>query len=282
MNYQHSYHAGGFSDVLKHIVVIAIVREMIHKNKPLCYLDTHAGRGLYALGSALAKKTNESQMGIEKLFAYYRASAGSGSVPPLIETYISTLQQLGYPAYYPGSPLITEAFLRETDRLILMELQSEEHRILQKNVRGHHKMAVHHQDGYLGLKAFLPPPERRGLILIDPPFEKPAEWQQLLASIKIGLRQFPTGVFAIWYPIKNLWQVKQFLKSVAALNLENVMVAELGIYPEDAALSLMGSGMLIINPPWQCAAVLKNTLPWVWKALAVNGAGGFRVQKLTA
>ncbi len=282
MNYRHSYHAGGFSDVLKHIVVIAIISEMISKDKPLCYLDTHAGRGLYHLGSEFAKKTDESVMGIQKLFSYHQASNGVRPIPPLVETYMRTIQRLGYTEYYPGSPLIAEAFLRETDRLILMELQSEEHRILQKNVRGDHRIAVHHQDGYLGLKAFLPPPERRGLTLIDPAFEKPEEWKQLLASIKVGLRQFPTGVFAIWYPIKDLWQVNQFLKSVSSLGLESAIVAELGIYPQDAPLSLMGSGMLIINPPWQCAEVLARTLPWVWKALAVNGAGGWRVQMLAS
>lgn len=279
MNYKHSYHAGNFSDVLKHIVLIGIIREMIHKDKPLCYLDTHAGRGLYLLNST-AKKTDEFAMGVEKLLSYYRASNGISPIPQLIEVYISTIQHLGYPEYYSGSPLIAKAFLRETDRLILMELQPEEHRMLQKNMKDISSIAVHHQDGYLGIKAFLPPPERRGLILIDPTFEKPDEWQQLLASIKVGLKQFPTGVFAIWYPIKDLWQVKQFLKSVAGLGLKSAMVAELGIYPQDAPLSLMGSGMLIINPPWQCAEVLEKTLPWVWKALAVNGAGGFRVQKI--
>ncbi|HXH54199.1 MAG TPA: 23S rRNA (adenine(2030)-N(6))-methyltransferase RlmJ [Gammaproteobacteria bacterium] len=280
MNYKHSYHAGGFSDVLKHIVVIAIMNEMIRKDKPLCYVDTHAGRGLYHLGSAFAKKTDEFVMGVQKLLSYYHASNSIRSVPKLIETYIRMIQRLGYPEYYAGSPLIAEAFLRETDRLILMELQSEEHRILQKNVRGDHRIAVHHQDGYLGLKAFLPPSERRGLTLIDPAFEKPEEWKQLLASIKVALKQFPTGVFAIWYPIKDLWQVKHFLKSIASLGLESAVIAELGIYPQDAPLSLMGSGMLIINPPWQCTAVLEETLPWVWKALAVNEAGGWRVQKL--
>lgn len=277
MNYKHSYHAGGFSDVLKHIVLITLIRAMTQKEKPLCYLDTHAGRGLYPLDSEFAKKTNESLMGIQKLFDYYQKTIDTQPVPEIIETYVKTVQRLGYPHYYPGSPLIAEAFLRESDRLVLIELQSEEHRILQKNMKGDHRIAVHHQDGYLGLKAFLPPPERRGLILIDPAFEKPDEWKQLLASIKIGLKQFPTGVFAIWYPIKDLWQVKQFLKAIDALELGSTVVAELGIYPKDASLSLMGSGMLIINPPWKCAEILKNALPWIWKALSVEGAGGWRV-----
>jgi 23S rRNA (adenine2030-N6)-methyltransferase len=278
MNYKHSYHAGGFSDILKHIVLMTLIRAMIQKEKPLRYLDTHAGRGLYHLDSEFAKKTEESLMGIQKLFNAYHKALDVQPIPEIIETYIKIVQRLGYPNYYPGSPLIAEAFLRESDRLILMELQSEEYRILQKNVRGDHRIAVHHQDGYLGLKAFLPPPERRGLILIDPAFEKPEEWKQLLASIKVALKQFPSGVFAIWYPIKDLWQVKQFLKAIDNLGLSSAVVAELGIYPQDAPLSLMGSGMLIINPPWKCTEVLKNTLPWIWKALAVNGAGGWRVQ----
>lgn len=279
MNYKHSYHAGGFSDVLKHIVLITLIRPMVQKEKPVCYLDTHAGRGLYLLDSEFAKKTHEWLLGIQKLWdAYHKTPAGIQSAPEIIETYLKTIQRLGYPHYYPGSPLIAEAFLRESDRLVLIELQPEEHRILQKNMRGDHRIAVHHQDGYLSLKAFLPPSERRGLILIDPAFEKPNEWKQLLASIKLGLKQFPTGVFAIWYPIKDLWQVKQFLKAIDSLGLSNTVVAELGIYPQDAPISLMGSGMVIINSPWKCAEILENALPWIWKALSIEGAGGWRVQ----
>lgn len=282
MNYRHSYHAGGFSDVLKHIVLIALIRAMISKEKPLCYLDTHAGRGLYHLDSEAANKTNESLMGIQKLFDVYNQAVDDDakSVPEIIKAYVNKVESLGYPNDYPGSPFIAKASLREIDRLILMELHPEEHRILKKNVRADSRIAVHHQDGYLSLKAFLPPMERRGLILIDPPFEKSEEWQQLLAAIKTGLKQFPTGVFAVWYPIKDLKQVKQFLAAIGASSVVSAIVAELGIYPQDAPLGLIGSGMLIINPPWQCKEALEEVLPWVWQALAVDRAGGWRVQTL--
>ncbi len=255
---------------------------MIRKEKSLCYLDTHAGRGLYHLDSEFAQKTNESLTGIQKLFDYYQKAkmVGLQAVPETIKTYISMLESLGYPHDYPGSPFIAKTLLRESDRLVLMELQPEEHRTLKKNLKNDHRIAVHHQDGYLGLKSFLPPMERRGLTLIDPSFEKPEEWKQLLSAIKTGLKQFSTGVFAIWYPIKDLKQVKQFLEAVSALGIENTLVTELGIYPPDVPLGLIGSGMLIINPPWQCAEVLENALPWVWKALAVDGAGGWRAQAL--
>lgn len=280
MNYRHSYHAGGFADVFKHIVLMTLIRSMIRKEKPLCYLDTHAGRGLYYLQSESAQKTGEFELGIQKLFKYCHKTVDKKTIPDLIKTYLNTVQNLGYPDYYPGSPLIAEAFLRDSDRLVLMELQAEEHRILQKNVKDNHRIAVHHQDGYLGLKAFLPPPERRGLILIDSAFEKPDEWKLLLEAIKTGLKQFPTGVFAIWYPIKDLRQVKQFMHGVSKLGLNSVLATEFNIYPVDAPLALMGSGMLIINPPFQCDEALKEIIPWLWKALAVNGAGGWRVQSL--
>ncbi len=280
MNYRHSYHAGSFSDVLKHIVLITLIRAMRRKEKPLCYLDTHAGRGLYHLNSEAANKTHESVMGIHKLFDFYHKAINTDAkvVPEIIKTYINTVENLGYPNDYPGSPFIAKASLREIDRLILMELHPEEHKILKKNVSPDNRIAVHHQNGYLSLKAFLPPRERRGLILIDPPFEKSEEWQQLLAAIKVGLKQFPTGVFAVWYPIKDLRQVKQFLAAISTLGVDSAIVAELGIYPQDTPLGLISSGMLMINPPWQCKEALEAVLPWIWKALAVNEAGGWRLE----
>jgi 23S rRNA (adenine2030-N6)-methyltransferase len=280
MNYKHSYHAGNFADVFKHIVLMTLIEAAVRKEKPLCYLETHAGRGLYYLHSESALKTAESDIGIHKLFEYY--SNATTGIPENIEAYIKLIRQLGYPDYYSGSPRIAAGLLRKQDRLILMELEGDEHQILRKNFKDDPRVAVHQQNGYLGLKAFLPPLERRGLILIDPAFEKPDEWKQLLEAIKIGLKQFPTGVFAIWYPIKDLRQVKQFLHAISKLGLSSAMVTELNIYPADAPLSLFGSGMLIINPPFQCAEKLEQTLPWVWKALAVNGAGGWHVQTLVS
>lgn len=278
MNYKHGYHAGSFADVFKHLVLMILIEALVRKEKPLCYLETHAGRGLYNLHSESAKKTTESDTGIHKLFEYY--SNATTGVPKNIEAYIKLIKQLGYPDYYPGSPRIAAGLLREQDRLILMELQGDEYQILRKNFKDDPRVAMHHQNGYLSLKAFLPPPERRGLILIDPAFEKPDEWKQLLEGVKTALKQFPTGVFAIWYPIKDLRQVRQFLNAVSKMKLSDTLVAELNIYPPDAPLSLIGSGMLVINPPFQCAEKLEQILPWIWKTLAVNGAGGWRVQKL--
>lgn len=277
MNYRHGYHAGGFADVFKHIVLISLIQAMIRKEKPLCYVETHAGRGLYYLESEFAKKTDESVQGIQKLCEYYENSTANKPTPEIIDTYLKTIKQSGYPHYYPGSPLIAEAILRESDRLVLMELQPEEYKILKKNMKGNPKIAVHNQNGYVGLKAFLPPQERRGLILIDPAFEKPDEWKQLLEAIKIGLKQFETGVFAVWYPIKDHREVNKFINSIGKLGLSSTLVAELTIYPPDAPLGLIGSGLLIINPPFQLDKTLESALPWVWKALSVNGAGGWRL-----
>jgi len=275
MNYRHGYHAGNFADVFKHLVLINLIQILKSKDKPFCYLETHAGSGLYHLGSHFSSKTGEASNGISKLM-----NASSKELPEIIKTYLEIVKNSHYPAYYPGSPIIANSLLREEDRLVLMELHPEEFRLLKDNFKGDKRIALHHQDGYLGLKAFLPPKERRGLIFIDPSFEKEEEWDQLIHGLEMGMKKFGTGIYVIWYPIKDLKRVQKFFRSVKNLNLPNLLNTELNIYPKDAPLNLIGSGMLVVNSPWSFSNEVRGWLPSVWRQLSVNGAGGYQISSV--
>lgn len=276
MNYHHAYHAGNFADVFKHLVLTTLIQALLRKEKPLCYLDTHAGCGYYDLASKAAQKTKEFANGIAKL-----ANADLDGCPKIVQKYLETLKNLQYPEYYPGSPLIAGALLRDSDRMVLVELGEAECHALKRatyhTLNSRQKVAVHQQDGFKSLKAFLPPAERRGLILIDPPYERGEDWDSIIQALKVGSQKFSSGVYAVWYPIKDLQGTRAFLDSVRGLNLAQLLITELGIYPADAPLRLPGCGMLILNPPWRLAEDLKSWIPWVWKRLSVSGAGGYRI-----
>ena len=182
--------------------------------------------------------------------------------------------------YYPGSPFIARHFLRKQDRLILSELHPKEHRALEKLFLKDSKVKVLHQDGYQSLKAFLPPIERRGLVLIDPPFEKPNEFNDIINGISDALRRFETGVLAIWYPIKDRPPVDRFHRVLKETVQRPMLVAELSLYPETTALHLNGSGVVIINPPYKIEETLKEIVPWLAKALGVKDPQQARVRVL--
>jgi 23S rRNA (adenine2030-N6)-methyltransferase len=255
-----------------------IIEILQYKEKPFCYLDTHAGRGVYALPfhSIPSHKedliSHECATGIEKIMAME-----IGEMPFLVKKYLNLVKQWGYPKYYPGSPGIAKTLLRKSDCLILTELQIEEFKCLKENFKKIKNIAIHHLDGYKGLKSFLPPKERRGFILIDPPFEQLNEWHAIVENLKEGIKKFPSGIYAIWYPIKEIKKVEMFLNSIDALKLENILTVELTIHPKDVSLQLVGCGMLIINPPWSLKKEIGCWLPWVWQKLAINGAGSYRV-----
>jgi 23S rRNA (adenine2030-N6)-methyltransferase len=281
MNYRHAYHAGNFADVIKHIVLINLISAMHKKDKSFCYIDTHAGAGCYDLFADSPNKTKEYEGGIEKIIR-------ADHPPALIKQYLDCIHGINnkltgskYASlrYYPGSPLIARAFARAHDRLIACELQPQEYEKLRTTFLGDKQVAVHHTDGFLGLKAFLPPPERRGLILIDPPYENPDEFTRIAQSLPAALKRFETGVYAIWYPIKEHNQVERFYRSLESRIEKPITVIELTIYP-DLPHHLNGCGMAVINPPFQFTETTKEILPWVWQALAVNGAGMHKVLNL--
>lgn len=268
MNYRHIYHAGSFTDVFKHMVLVSLLEFLKQKETAFCYLDTHAGIGRYDLQSSEAQRTQEHLSGIERLIHH------SQNLPPLIQTYLNVIGQF-MPRFYPGSPCLARKLLREQDRMILSELHPADVAILKNEFKGDKQVAVHEMDGYLALKAFLPPREKRGVVLIDPPYERSDEIDAIADALKIALERWMNGIYAIWYPIKEKRFVTNLKEKITLLPVKNVLITELSIYPEDREMLLKGSGMIIINSPWQFDVQLNQWLPWLWKVLSVGGMGGY-------
>ncbi len=277
MNYRHSYHAGSFTDVFKHVILTALINALSRKETAFSYIDTHAGTGYYDLFSDSAKKTREYEGGIEKIIQ-------QENVPPLIKRYLDCVHKINNQLsaakfaalrYYPGSPMIARYLVRPQDKIIACELQREEYTALRNAFAGDKQVAVHHMDGYLGLKAFLPPQSRRGLILIDPPYENPDEFMHIAHSIHAAIKRFATGVYAIWYPVKNHSEIKRFYQTLKQQLDLPILSIELTIYP-DLPNHLNGSGVAIINPPFEFVNTMNDLLLWLWKALTINDQGGYQ------
>lgn len=261
MNYLHDYHAGGVADVFKHIVLLALINALKKKESPFCYIDTHAGGGIYDLTSASAQKTGEYQTGIAKIINQSLNNALLNQYVALVKKCNSTLiKEENKLIYYPGSPFIARRELRNQDRMIIMDYKKEVYDQL-KTIFAHDKqIQIHHYDGYLGLKAFLPPKEKRGVVLIDPPFEDINEFKTLTQHLTVALQKWTNGIFVIWYPIKNRKQIEQFHQQIKKLSVANILVTEFCPWPDDVATRLNGSGMIIINPPWQIDLILGDAL----------------------
>lgn len=270
MNYRHIFHAGNFADVFKHIVLVLLTQSFFRKETAFCYLDTHAGIGSYDLSSAPAQKSKEYENGIKKLFQ-------AKNPPELIREYLAAITSH---QQYPGSPELVKRLIRPQDRMILNELHPEDYETLKTHFAHNKQVAVHHQDGYQSLKAFLPPKEKRGLILIDPPYEKTNELTQLTSILQQTLKRFETGVYAIWFPIKHRHSIERFYQDLKNKISRPMLTCELSIYPENLATHLNGCGMLIINPPFQIDQQLNTVLPWLWEQLSVNHQGQASVQLL--
>lgn len=242
MNYRHAYHAGNPADCVKHALLVLLLRLMTRKDKPLFVLDTHAGIGTYDLTGSEAQRTGEWRAGIGRLLA---------APPPALADYLGLVQQLGL---YPGSPALIRAMLRPGDRLAVCELHPEDEAALKRRYRDDPQIHVHHRDGYEALTALLPPPERRALVLIDPPYERDDEFSRLAMSLESARRKFATGVFAAWYPVKHRAPVGNFFASLADRGIADAIAAELLWRPALDPARLNGCGLLVINSPHGFAA----------------------------
>lgn len=265
MNYRHAYHAGNFADVLKHTVLLALIEALQQKPAPFAVIDTHAGSGGYALDSVEAGKTGEYKDGIARLLFADPGAAGNETLPPLLRRWLDIILTLPENAdglrIYPGSPLLAAKVLRDTDSALLCELQTDEAARLRQLFHHDVRMHVHERDGYAALKALLPPKEKRGLVLIDPPYEaQEAEYRQIERTLKESLQRWPTGTYAIWYPIKQRRQVQPFLRWLSHCGAKRVLRAELIVHTGDSPLRMNGSGMAIINAPWQLDETLREPL----------------------
>ncbi|HET8764213.1 MAG TPA: 23S rRNA (adenine(2030)-N(6))-methyltransferase RlmJ, partial [Rhodanobacter sp.] len=258
---------GNFADVLKHAVLLALVEALKQKPAPFCVIDTHAGSGCYALGGVEAGKTGEYKDGIARLMYpdLHTDHATAPALPPLLRRWLDGI--LALPgneqglALYPGSPLQAAAALRPGDSAQLCELQPEEAARLRSVLHHDRRLHVHARDGYAALKALLPPPERRGLVLIDPPYEaQEAEFDLVARALKEALARWPTGIYAVWYPIKRRSQVQPFLRWLGHCSAKRVLCVELLVHPDDTPLRLNGSGMAILNAPWRLDEALREPL----------------------
>jgi 23S rRNA (adenine2030-N6)-methyltransferase len=276
MNYRHIYHAGNFADVVKHAAVAMLVRHMAEKDKPFFVLDTHAGCGRYDLASAEAEKTGESAAGIGRLWA-------APKVPEELEAYLSVVKALNGGEslrWYPGSPLLIRKLLRSCDRMAACELHPADAAKLKAEFRRDRQVAVYQLDGYLALKSLLPPAERRGLVLVDPPFEAEDEFDRLAKGLRQACRRWATGTYVLWYPVKDVAASKDFLETLRASGIRRVLGAELWVEkPGDKEL-LTGCGLVFVNPPWTLPDALAATLPFLARVLARRPGAGFKVSWL--
>jgi len=248
VNYRHAFHAGNFGDCVKHAVFVWLLRALQRKPAPLFVLDTHAGIARYDLDAGPAARTGEWQHGIARLL---------GDPPPALADYVGLVRSLGL---YPGSPSITRALLRPDDRMACCELHPEDAAALRRHFAGDRQVAVHHRDAWEALGALLPPRERRGLVLIDPPFEDPQEFAMLVRGLVVGWQRFRTGVFIAWYPIKQRAQVRQFLADIQQSGVRDVVAAELCLREPVDPARLNGCGMLVVNPPYRFELVVAAIL----------------------
>jgi len=270
MNYRHIYHAGNFADVLKHYILSLVMQKMHEKEAPFCAIDTHAGIGLYDLSTQEVGKTLEYQGGIQKIFDRPSVEASFEAYLKIVAGYNLGQTQL---TYYPGSPCILKAFLRKQDRLRLSELHPEDYETLRQLFKHNSQVEVFHQNGYVSLKSLLPPPERRGVILIDPPFEKRDEFNHLLKGIQEAYKRFATGIYLIWYPLKDKTSIQKFYADIKALYIPKILCVEFYTNEIEASLKLSGCGLIIINPPWQIDKVLTSTLQILLSYLSCNERG---------
>jgi len=261
VNYRHRFHAGNVADVFKHLVLVRVLESLRAKDSPFCAIDTHAGSGLYRL-----KPPGEFEHGIGRLWPV-RAEW------PALAGYFERIQayNAGELRAYPGSPLIIADLLRPQDRAVFVERHPEECTGLRDNLRGRPRIAVHEADGLAMLGALLPPPENRGLVLIDPPYEAADEFASVAAALAPALRRWRNGVYLIWYPIKSRRAVEKLQAAVTALGPE-AMAIELLTLPEDVPQRLNGSGVIVINPPWRLGESLSPFLSSLAEFLA--GPGG--------
>jgi 23S rRNA (adenine2030-N6)-methyltransferase len=267
MNYRHAFHAGNFADCFKHALLLVLLKAMQRKEKPLLAIDSHAGCGRYDLSSGPAERTGEWREGIARL---------REANPPALADYLGCVERLGL---YPGSPAIIQSLLRPGDRLIACELHPEDARRLRAEFAGAGNVAVHERDGYAALPAFLPPPEKRGFVLIDPPFERLDEFETLAKNLDAAWRKFRGGVFAVWYPVKHRAPVRNFFETLKLTAIRDVIAAEFLLRASVNPARLNGCGLLMVNPPYGFEAEAAPILQALQSVLGEAGSG-FTIERL--
>ncbi|WP_375785244.1 23S rRNA (adenine(2030)-N(6))-methyltransferase RlmJ [Bradyrhizobium sp. Pha-3] len=282
MNYRHAFHAGSFADVIKHIVLVRMLTYLQEKQAPFRVIDTHAGAGLYDLTASEAQRGGEWLTGIARLMQ----ARLSDKALPLIGPYLDIVRAFnprGELKAYPGSPLIARALLRPQDRLTACEIEPVARKQLIDALRRDAQARVVDLDGWMALPAFVPPNERRGLVLIDPPFEAKDEFERLASAFTEAFTKWPTGTYLLWYPVKTRRATDELARSVAAAAASSrpagkCLRLEFSVAPQETGAGLVSTGLLIVNPPWTLAGELKIILPELERPLGQGGAGRFRLE----
>ena len=274
--YRHLFHAGNFADVFKHALLARLLVALGAKDRPYCYLDTHAGTGRYDLAHEWAWKTREFETGIGRLW-------DRKDIPAALAPYMEAVRSenpRGRLRFYPGSPLIALKLRRPGDRVVLAELNRKDCAELESVVARERHVAVHLMDGYQALKAFLPPAERRGLVLLDSSFDRSGEFARIAKALKDAHRRWATGMFAVWYPLMAPAAMRGFERDMRQSGINSILRLELRVRGPGAATPMPGCGMLVVNPPWKFEAEARALLDWLHQALATGNAGGARVDWL--
>jgi 23S rRNA (adenine2030-N6)-methyltransferase len=282
MNYRHAFHAGGFADVIKHIVLVRMLTYLQEKPAPFRVIDTHAGAGLYDLTSDEARRGGEWLTGIARIMQ----ARFSETTAPLLKPYLDIVRAFNPERdlkAYPGSPLIARTLLRPQDRLTACEVEPKARKRLIDALRRDTQARVVDLDGWLALPAFVPPKERRGLVLIDPPYEQKDEFERLAAGFTEAFAKWPTGSYLLWYPVKSRRATDDLARHVADVvgagpSPGKVLRLEFSVAPQVAGAPLASAGLLMVNPPWTLMAELKAILPELEKPLGQGGAGRFRLE----
>ncbi|MFZ7235178.1 23S rRNA (adenine(2030)-N(6))-methyltransferase RlmJ [Avibacterium gallinarum] len=278
LSYRHSFHAGNFADVLKHIVQMLIIESLQQKDKGFYYLDTHAGVGHYRLFGNEAEKTGEYKEGIGRLW-------DQTEMPEEVARYVALIKKLNYGGkslrYYAGSPLIVAHLLRPQDRALLTELHPADFPLLRNNFKEFDNVTTKRDNGFQQIKATLPPKERRGLILIDPPYELKEDYDLVVKAIEEGVKRFATGIYAIWYPVVLRQQAKRIVKGLENTGIRKILQIEMAVRPDSDQRGMTASGMIVVNPPWQLEAQMKKILPYLTKTLVPEGTGSWKVEWIT-
>lgn len=278
MKYRHAFHAGNFADAHKHVTLVALLQALARKDKGFLFVDTHAGRGAYDLASAAARRGDESASGIG------RFAPDSQTGEPEIDAWLAAVAALRRERRerhaYPGSPLLALQLLRPQDRAAFAEAQVEEHVELRRELRDLPRVTVENADGFTRLPAWMPPIERRALVLIDPPYEDTrGDFERAAAAAQAALARFATAVIAIWYPVKDARDTARWLEQLAAkVAPRELLVSELWIHPRDSRVGLNGSGVAIVNPPYLLDERMRAWLPVLHRALDPVGDGGWEVR----
>lgn len=259
--------------MLKHIVQSLILNSLQQKEKPFVYHDTHSGVGRYDLTHEWSEKTGEYKQGIARIWQ-------QDNIPAELDSYLDAIRQLNQGEtlrYYPGSPRVARAHLREQDRMVLTELHPSDYPLLEQEFHRDRQVSIYKEDGFAHLKASLPPQERRGLVLIDPPYELAKEYRDVVRAIAQSYKRWATGIYAIWYPVVNRCDIDDMLEGLQGLEIRKILQIELGVAPDTNERGMTASGMIVINPPWTLESQMQTILPFLKQAIA-PATGHYKVE----